>query len=80
LAAVASLAANKKITPIVDKVFPAREAESAFRYMMAGKHTGKLILDFSNSDVLPDEKSIIRQVYSPNTLYILSGGLGALGW
>jgi len=39
---------------------------------------GKIILDFSTPSALPT--TIKRQIFCPSTLYILSGGLGALGW
>jgi acyl carrier protein len=82
LDAVAGFAEAKKISPIVDKVFPAREIESAFRYMMAGTHKGKIVIDFA-ADVskLPPQEIIRRPLFSADTtLYIISGGLGALGW
>lgn len=36
----------KKISPVVDKVFPFTEAKAAFSAMAAGEHFGKIVLEF----------------------------------
>ncbi|MBI3677414.1 MAG: NAD(P)-dependent alcohol dehydrogenase [Proteobacteria bacterium] len=36
-----------KISPVVDKVYPMREARAAFEAMMKGEHFGKIVLDFT---------------------------------
>ena len=47
LTAVADMARAGRITPLVDRVFGCREVEAAFRYLMAGQHMGKVVIDFS---------------------------------
>jgi NADPH2:quinone reductase len=36
-----------RIAPVIDRVFPAAAAADAHRYMEAGKHFGKIVLDFT---------------------------------
>jgi NADPH:quinone reductase-like Zn-dependent oxidoreductase/acyl carrier protein len=79
LGEIASLAEQKAIQPIVDKVFPAKDIEGAFRFIMSGKHKGKIIVDYS-ADQLPAMETVKCFVFNPDTLYVISGGLGALGW
>jgi threonine dehydrogenase-like Zn-dependent dehydrogenase len=44
----AFLETNKvKVEPIIDKVFPFREAPEAYRYLAAGKHVGKVVIKVS---------------------------------
>ncbi|WP_242926972.1 quinone oxidoreductase family protein [Pontibacter vulgaris] len=43
-AAMMKLVEEKKIRPIVDKVFPLEETEQAMRYMEAGKQFGKIVV------------------------------------
>jgi acyl transferase domain-containing protein/NADPH:quinone reductase-like Zn-dependent oxidoreductase/NAD(P)-dependent dehydrogenase (short-subunit alcohol dehydrogenase family)/SAM-dependent methyltransferase/acyl carrier protein len=76
---VAKLAESKSISPIVDKVFGARDIEQAFRYLMSGKHLGKIIVDFDRAQ-WPNSQNVKRSVFHPETLYVISGGLGAVGW
>eukprot|EP01122_Echinamoeba_exundans_P006243 TRINITY_DN1719_c0_g3_i2.p1 TRINITY_DN1719_c0_g3~~TRINITY_DN1719_c0_g3_i2.p1 ORF type:complete len:2443 (-),score=702.65 TRINITY_DN1719_c0_g3_i2:40-7368(-) len=82
LAAVAQLAEAKDIQPIVDLVVPAAKIEQAFRYMMAGKHKGKIVIDFSApASTLSSEGIPLRKkLFDADTCYVISGGLGALGW
>ena len=47
LGRVSELACEGRITPLVDRVFGCREVEAAFRYLMAGQHMGKIVIDFS---------------------------------
>ena len=47
LTAVSRMAEESRIRPIVDRVFPCGEVEAAFRYLMAGQHLGKVVIDFS---------------------------------
>jgi NAD(P)-dependent dehydrogenase (short-subunit alcohol dehydrogenase family) len=79
LAEIAALAEQKAIQPIVDKIFPAKDIEGAFRYIMSGKHKGKIIVDYATEN-LPSLDKVKRFVFNPETLYVISGGLGALGW
>jgi fatty acid synthase len=76
---VARLGSTKVITPIVDRVFAARDIEQAFRYLMSGKHKGKIVVDFSREN-WPSLQSLRRSSFHIDTLYVISGGLGAIGW
>lgn len=88
LAAVSQLAEAKDIQPIVDLVVPAAKIEQAFRYMMAGKHKGKIVIDFSAPAGASSSKSYLategiplrRKLFDADCCYVISGGLGALGW
>ena len=48
LQAVSRLAEDGTLQPLVDKVYGCAEVEAAFRYLMAGQHMGKVIIDFSS--------------------------------
>ena len=43
-AGMTALVAEKKITPVVDKVFPLAQADAALRYMEASAQFGKIVL------------------------------------
>ena len=47
LQAVSRMADDGTLQPLVDKVYGCAEVEAAFRYLMAGQHMGKVIIDFS---------------------------------
>jgi NADPH:quinone reductase-like Zn-dependent oxidoreductase/SAM-dependent methyltransferase/acyl carrier protein len=82
LQAVAQLAQAKAIRPIVDKVFAAQRAEEAFRYIMAGQHKGKIILDFSKEAMQADNTQIMlsphSRLFHSDCVYVLTGGCGAV--
>ncbi|KAK3689344.1 hypothetical protein B0T22DRAFT_427611 [Podospora appendiculata] len=61
-------------------IYPAGEAQEAFRLMQQGKHRGKLVLSFntpSKAPVLHKAASSLR--LDPTATYLLVGGLGGLG-
>ncbi|KAL4954547.1 polyketide synthase [Aspergillus filifer] len=74
------LAAEGKIravTPVT--VFPISEIEKAFRFMQAGKHTGKVVIKPRPGDVV---KAIVPrppQLLLKDATYIIVGGLGGIG-
>ncbi|MBF0518950.1 MAG: SDR family NAD(P)-dependent oxidoreductase, partial [Nitrospirae bacterium] len=70
LRAVTSHLNSGALKPLVHKVFPITNASSAYRYMAAAKHIGKVVLKIDNVSA-----SIIRN----DATYIITGGLGALG-
>jgi len=76
--AISELASTKQITPIVDKVYSARDIEPAFRYLMTGQHMGKVMIDFS-AEHLPTSVLPASSVFHANATYMLSGGTGAVG-
>ena len=76
--AIAQLAEQRQISPIVDKTYPARDIEPAFRYLMTGQHMGKVMVDFS-TDCLPTNIAPSSSVFSAHATYMMSGGTGAVG-
>uniref|UniRef100_T1P9U1 Fatty acid synthase n=1 Tax=Musca domestica TaxID=7370 RepID=T1P9U1_MUSDO len=74
--------ANGIIQPLPATVFPAHEIEQAFRYMVGGKHIGKVLVQVRED---PDEEytlpvKVLKQVYfKPNLSYVIPGGLGGFG-
>lgn len=69
---------TRPITPLT--IYPISEVENAFRLMQTGKHLGKIVLTFSDNDVVP----ILNRGADPfqvaqDAVYLLVGGLGGLG-
>ncbi|MEM7699800.1 MAG: SDR family NAD(P)-dependent oxidoreductase, partial [Verrucomicrobiota bacterium] len=65
--------------PLPNTVFPITNVVEAFRYMAAGKHIGKNVLDFDVSDIkigLPTESG---NRFSGNGTYLITGGAGGFG-
>jgi len=44
---------EKKICPVIDKVFPLEEAEAALQHMERGSQTGKIVLEVPKAESLP---------------------------
>ena len=56
------------------------EIEEAFRLLQTGKHTGKIILEAHDDDVVPTVPAKIKQItLRSDATYVLSGGTGGLG-
>ncbi|TDD72506.1 type I polyketide synthase [Actinomadura rubrisoli] len=77
---IAKALSEGTIKPIPVRTFPLTQAESALRTLAAGKHTGKLVLQFPSTGctqavVLPKEFPLARG----DGAYIITGGLGGLG-
>ncbi|KAI6442156.1 Type I Iterative PKS [Pyricularia oryzae] len=73
--------ALKAVTPVA--CYHAAEVRDAFRVVQAGKHLGRVVLDFQSRDgteTMPVARSIggVARL-SPNATYVLVGGLGGLG-
>lgn len=79
LESIAELAEKNSISPIVDKIYAAKDIEQAFRYLASGEQLGKIIVDFDRAQ-WPDPQNVQRNIFHPDTLYVISGGLSALGW
>jgi NADPH:quinone reductase-like Zn-dependent oxidoreductase len=45
---------EKKIQPVVDRIFPVQDVVAAFQYLESGRVTGKVVIDMTS---LPDESS-----------------------
>ena len=70
------------IEPLPVTVFEAGKIEEAFRYLMSGKHVGKVVLQVRKDEAakatLPI--SITPQIYfETEKVYIIPGGLGGFG-
>jgi NAD(P)-dependent dehydrogenase (short-subunit alcohol dehydrogenase family) len=69
---------TKAATPLT--TYPASQIEDAFRIMQTGQHKGKIVISYSDSDIVPilisDPHPILLD---PNGTYVLVGGLGGLG-
>ncbi|XP_029159596.1 fatty acid synthase-like [Nylanderia fulva] len=72
---------NGAIKPLCRKVFKRDEIETAFRYMAAGKHIGKIIIKVHNEDESLDAPILAQPRYycSEHKSYIVLGGLGGFG-
>lgn len=72
---------DKSIKPLVRKCFEKHEVESAFRYMAAGKHIGKILIKVGNEKE-PLNTPVLgypRFHAAPDKSYVIVGGLGGLG-
>ncbi|KAL6436160.1 hypothetical protein ACFW04_005722 [Cataglyphis niger] len=72
---------NGSIKPISRKVFQRNEIESAFRYMAAGKHIGKIIIKIHKEDesINAPIPALPRYYCLANKSYVIFGGLGGFG-
>lgn len=66
------------LTPPPVRVFPISQAQSAFRLMAQGGHTGKLVLALSDpaAEVLVQQGTVALR---NDATYLITGGLGGLG-
>ncbi|KAL4883330.1 polyketide synthase [Aspergillus karnatakaensis] len=60
-------------------VFPISEVERAFRFMQAGKHTGKVVIKPNPSDVIKAISRRPENLLRDDSSYIIVGGLGGIG-
>ncbi|KAL2719273.1 fatty acid synthase-like [Vespula squamosa] len=69
------------IKPIVRTVFRKDQVETAFRYMAAGKHIGKVLIKVREENEPLDTPILAEPSYKcfPNKSYIIMGGLGGFG-
>nr|XP_049698956.1 fatty acid synthase [Helicoverpa armigera]XP_049698957.1 fatty acid synthase [Helicoverpa armigera] len=78
---------NGAVRPLTYCTFEANEVETAFRYMAAGKHIGKVIVKIrdeerSNRPVRPvvtPIQAVPRYICHEDHVYIVAGGLGGFG-
>ncbi|KMQ91191.1 fatty acid synthase, partial [Lasius niger] len=78
---VAKGLSNGAIKPISRKIFQRDEIESAFRYMAAGKHIGKIIIKIHKEDESINSPilALPRYYCKANKTYVIFGGLGGFG-
>eukprot|EP01038_Epipyxis_sp_PR26KG_P009638 gene9638-12977_t len=73
---------NNEVKPLfVDSTFPHQKLEDAIRYMGAGSHKGKILIEVNteNSSLKPSQSITIRPVYSTSGVHMITGGLGGFG-
>lgn len=66
------------------RVFSISEVQEAFRLMQTGRHTGKILLSWSDDCVVPVPQSnpfqaLETNMLKPDATYLLVGGLGGIG-
>ncbi|PAM93752.1 hypothetical protein B4N84_15870 [Flavobacterium sp. IR1] len=62
--------------PIAKTVIPASRLTDGFNMMMKGEHTGKIVFDMEDTDLLVE---LADNLFADNETYLITGGLGALG-
>ncbi|XP_063877296.1 fatty acid synthase-like isoform X1 [Scylla paramamosain] len=75
------------VKPLPSTLFTRECAEDAFRFMAAGKHIGKVVLEVhpeqplspTTMEVSPLVLAVPRLAAHPNMVYLITGGLGGLG-
>uniref|UniRef100_A0A8R1DF59 Fatty acid synthase n=1 Tax=Caenorhabditis japonica TaxID=281687 RepID=A0A8R1DF59_CAEJA len=74
------------VKPLHSHLFPADKAEEAFRFMSAGKHIGKVIMEIRQEEptkICPPSnitvRAICRTLCHPQHTYLITGGLGGFG-
>ncbi|KAF2177891.1 hypothetical protein K469DRAFT_601543 [Zopfia rhizophila CBS 207.26] len=80
LSSVMRLAVDKAITPPKPlHVFKGSEIQQTFRMMQKGKHLGKIVIEFSDDDLVQVEKAKESlQLFDPRSTYMIAGGLGGI--
>ncbi|MBE2181581.1 MAG: SDR family NAD(P)-dependent oxidoreductase [Chthoniobacterales bacterium] len=80
LAEVTGLMVQGALTPLPYRSFPAYRADAAFRLMAAGKHTGKVLLAFSEAfQAASAESPDAPFEVDPEATYLITGGFGGFG-
>ena len=65
--------------PLPNEVFPVTEVVEAFRYMAAGKHIGKNVLDFDVADIEIGQPTEQGHRFRSDGTYLITGGAGGFG-
>nr|AXS78290.1 fatty acid synthase [Anisakis simplex] len=77
---------NGVVQPLSYTTFSSGKAEDAFRYMSAGKHIGKVLMEIRQEE--PERicapspirvRAICRTLCHPQHVYLITGGLGGFG-
>ena len=77
---VTGLMVQGALTPLPYRSFPAYRADAAFRLMAAGKHTGKVLLAFSEAfHAASGEMPQVPFEVDPEATYLITGGFGGFG-
>ena len=68
------------LQPLPYKEFSLENSVEAFRYMQHARHTGKIVISMTHSEILSDNmNSFITPVVRDDATYLITGGLGGLG-
>uniref|UniRef100_A0AC35U6Z3 Carrier domain-containing protein n=1 Tax=Rhabditophanes sp. KR3021 TaxID=114890 RepID=A0AC35U6Z3_9BILA len=74
------------VQPLPYSTFGAEKAEDAFRFMSAGKHIGKVLMQIREEEEAKNSlpsvirvKAICRTLCNPTHVYLITGGLGGFG-
>ena len=71
---------RRAVPPLPVTVFPYTEYDKALRFMMTGRHQGKLVLEAQPEVVGPELPIADRRPFlDPDATYLVTGGLGGLG-
>lgn len=65
--------------PLPNKVFPITEVVDAFRYMAAGKHIGKNVLDFDVEEIQIGPATEAGHRFDGEGTWLITGGAGGFG-
>lgn len=80
MAEITKLVEKRKLTALPYRSFPASRIDAAFRLMAGGKHTGKVVVAFSDSFVThKGEAPLPPFTVKPDASYLITGGLGGFG-
>lgn len=63
--------------PIPTKVYQASEVMDGFNFMASGRHIGKIVFDLESPDL---EAVAAFRLFDENATYLITGGLGGLGF
>lgn len=65
--------------PLPNKAFPITDVVEAFRYMAAGKHIGKNVLDFDLPEIEIGQSTETGHRFRGDGTYLITGGAGGFG-
>ena len=69
---------SRPVTPVT--TYSVSAIEQAFRLLQTGRHSGKIAITWTGSDIVPVlYRPRDSTILSPNATYLLCGGLGGLG-
>jgi acyl transferase domain-containing protein/NADPH:quinone reductase-like Zn-dependent oxidoreductase/SAM-dependent methyltransferase/acyl carrier protein len=80
MAEITGLVQKGKLTPLPFRAFPASRIDAAFRLMAGGKHTGKVVVSFTDAFITrKGEPPLPPFSIKPDASYLITGGLGGFG-
>ncbi len=80
LAKVTARVEEGALRPLPFRSFPACRIDAAFRLMAQGKHTGKIVVAFSEPFVSRRGRPLVKDfVVKSGSSYLITGGLGGFG-